>query len=173
MAAGRWLRIPNIIDDLTRECLRAVLDTSVSGKRVVCELADLITERGALWMIVSGNGTELTSDWVLACWGEARAEWHYIAPGKSTQSGFVESFNGRMRDELLSETLFCTIRQARSVLAPWVDDYNTERPHSSLGKATPAAFAAELERQRAGLNPTFASPAPPRDNNGRSLVVAG
>ena len=72
-------------------------------------------------------------------------------PGKPAQNGFVESFNGRMRDELLNETLLFTVRQARSVLARGVDDYNTERPHSSLGFTTPAAFAAELERQRARL----------------------
>ena len=76
-------------------------------------------------------GTELTSNAVLAWSGDARIEWHYIAPGKPTQNGFVESFNGRMRDELLNETLFFTVRQARSILARWVDDYNTERPHSS------------------------------------------
>jgi putative transposase len=173
MATGRRFRILNIVDDVTRECLRAVLDTSISGKRVVRELADLIAERGAPKMIVSDNGTELTSNAVLAWSGETRVEWHYIAPGKPTQNGFVESFNGRMRDELLNETLFFTVRQARSILARWVDDYNTERPHSSLGYATPAAFAADLERQRAGLNPPVASPALLRENNGRSLVAAG
>jgi len=68
---------------------------------------------------------------------------------------------------------FSTVRQARAILARWVEDYNTERPHSSLGYATPAAFAAELEKQRWGLNPTVASPALLRDNNGRSLVAAG
>jgi putative transposase len=118
-------------------------------------------------------GTELTSNAVLAWSGDVGVEWRYIAPGKPTQNGFVESFNGRMRDELLNETLFFTVRQARSILARWVDDYNTERPHSSLGYATPAAFAAELEKQRAGLNPPVASPALLRDNNGRSLVAAG
>jgi len=173
MATGRRFRILNIVDDVTRECLRAVLDTSISGKRVVRELADLIAERGAPRMIVSDNGTELTSNAVLAWSGDAGVEWHYIAPGKPTQNGFVESFNGRMRDELLNETLFFTLRQARSIVARWVDDYNTERPHSSLGYATPAAFAAELEKQRAGLNPPVASPALLRDNNGRSLVAAG
>nr|WP_176497151.1 IS3 family transposase [Sphingomonas sp. HMP6] len=173
MATGRRFRILNIVDDVTRECLRAVLDTSISGKRVVRELGDLIAERGAPRMIVSDNGTELTSNAVLAWSGDACVEWHYIAPGKPTQNGFVESFNGRMRDELLNETLFFTVRQARSILARWVDDYNTERPHSSLGYATPAAFAADLEKQRAGLNPPVASPALLRDNNGRSLAAAG
>ena len=78
-----------------------------------------------------------------------------------------------MRDELLNETLFFMIGQARTILARWVDDYNNERQHSSLGYATPAAFAAELEKQRAGLTPPVASPALMRDNISRSLVVAG
>ena len=78
-----------------------------------------------------------------------------------------------MRDELLNETLFFTIGQARAILARWVDDYNTERPHSSLGYAAPAAFAAEREKQRAGLNPPVASHALMRDNISRSLAVAG
>jgi putative transposase len=77
-----------------------------------------------------------------------------------------------VRDELLNETLFFTIAQARAILARWVDDYNTERPHSSLGYATPAAVAADLEKQRAGLTPPVASPARRRDNTGRFLVAA-
>ena len=105
--------------------------------------------------------------------GDVGIEWHYIAPGKPTQNGFVESFNGRMRDEFLKETLFFTVRQARSIFANWVDDYNTERPHSSLGYATPAAFAAEFEKQWLGLNPPITSTALLRDNNGQSLVAAG
>ncbi|XAY87483.1 IS3 family transposase (plasmid) [Sphingomonas parapaucimobilis] len=173
LVTGRRFRVLNIVDDVTRECLRAVVDTSISGRRVVRELTDLIAERGKPTMIVSDNGTELTSNAVLAWSGDVGVEWHYIAPGKPTQNGFVESFNGRMRDELLNETLFFTIGQARSILARWVDDYNTERPHSSLGYATPAAFAAGLEQQRAGLTPPVASPALMRDNTGRSLVAAG
>ncbi|WP_287979823.1 IS3 family transposase [Sphingomonas sp.] len=173
LVTGRRFRVLNIVDDVTRECIRAVVDTSISGRRVVRELADLITERGRPKMIVSDNGTELTSNAVLAWSGDAGIEWHYIAPGKPTQNGFVESFNGRMRDELLNETLFFTIGQARSILARWVDDYNNERPHSSLGYATPVAFAAELEQQRAGLTPPVASPALMRDNTGQSLIAAG
>jgi len=150
LVTGRRFRVLNIVDDVTRECIRAVVDTSISGRRVVRELADLVAERGAPKMIVSDNGTELTSNAVLAWSGDTG-----------------------MRDELLNETLFFTVRQARSILARWVDDYNTERPHSSLGYATPAAFAAELEQQRAGLTPPVASPALMRDNTGRSLVAAG
>ncbi len=150
-----------------------MINTSISGRRVVRELSDPIARRGAPKMIVSNNGTELASNAVLAWCGDVGIEWHYIAPGRPTQNGFVESFNGRMRDELLNETLFFTIGQACTILARWVDDYNTERPHSSLGYATPAAFAAELEKQRAGLTPPVASPALMRDNTPRPPVAAG
>jgi putative transposase len=106
-------------------------------------------------VIVSDNGTELTSNAVLAWCGEIGVEWHYIAPGKPMQNGYVESFNGRMRDELLNETLFLSLDHARVVIAAWAQDYNQERPHSSLGYETPAAFAAELNKQwPAPLRPT-------------------
>ncbi|HNK14225.1 IS3-like element ISSpma3 family transposase [Sphingorhabdus buctiana] len=147
MASGRRFRVLNIVDDVTRECLRAVPDTSISGRRVVRELSDLIEERGRPGMIVSDNGTELTSNAVLAWCGEVGVEWHYIAPGKPMQNGYVESFNGRMRDELLNETLFLDLDHARTVIAAWAEDYNQARPHSALGYETPAAFAAELHKQ--------------------------
>ena len=173
LVIGRRFRVLNIVDDVTRECIRAVVDTSISGWRVVRELTDLIAELGRPKMIVSDSGTELTSNAVLAWSGDAGVAWHYIAPGKPTQNGFVGSFNGRMRDKLLNETLFFTIGQARAIIAHWVDDYNTKRPHSSLGYATPAAFAAGLEQQRTGPTPPVASPALIRHNTGRSLVGAG
>ena len=155
LATGRRFRVLNIVDDVTRECLRAVPDTSISGRRVVRELTDLIAERGKPGMIVSDNGTELTSNAVLAWCGEIGVEWHYIAPGKPMQNGYVESFNGRMRDELLNETLFLSLDHARVVISTWAEDYNHERPHSSLGYNTPAAFAAELDKQwPASLRPT-------------------
>jgi len=150
LATDRRFRVLDVVDDVTRECLAAVVDTSISGKRVVRELGGLTARRGAPKMIVSDNGTELTSNTVLVWAGDAGVEWHHIAPGKPTQNGCAESFNGRMRDELLNETLFFAIGQARAILARWVDDYNTERSHSSFAYATPAVFAPELERQRAG-----------------------
>ncbi|PHR12968.1 MAG: IS3 family transposase [Sphingopyxis sp.] len=161
MASGRRFRVLNIVDDVTRECLAAVPDTSISGRRVVRELAELIAERGKPGMIVSDNGTELTSNAVLAWCGEMGVEWHYIAPGKPMQNGFCESFNGRMRDELLNETLFLSLAHARVEIAAWVEDYNRERPHSALGYATPAAFAAELNKQwPASLRPTGSATQP-------------
>ncbi len=130
-------------------------DTSISGHRVVRELTHLIAQRGKPGMIVSDNGTELTSNAVLAWCGELGVEWHYIAPGRPMQNGYIESFNGRMRDELLNETWFMSLAHARVEIAAWVEDYNRERPHSSLGYKALAAFAAELDKQwPASLRPT-------------------
>lgn len=141
---GRRFRVLNIVDDVTRECLAAVADTSISGRRVARELTDLVRRRGKPGMIVSDHGTEFTSNAILAWAKDAGVEWHYIEPGKPMQNGFCESFNGRMRDELLNETLFLGPAHARSLIAEWVTDYNEVRPHSSLGYRTPAAFAAGL-----------------------------
>jgi len=143
-SCGRRFRILNIVDDVTRECLGAIPDTSISGRRVARELSAIIERRGKPGMIVSDNGTELTSNAILDWCAEHRIKWHYIAPGKPMQNGFAESFNGRMRDELLNETLFHGLAHARTVIARWREDYNTERPHSALGYQTPAVFAERM-----------------------------
>lgn len=143
-ATGRRFRILNVVDDVTRECLAAIPDTSISGRRVARELTALIARRGRPAMIVSDNGTEFTSTAILAWAQDHGVDWHYIAPGKPTQNGFVESFNGRMRDELLNESLFFSLDHARQKVAAWALDYNTRRPHSSIGYLTPEAFAASL-----------------------------
>ena len=143
---SRRFRILAVLDDKTRECLCLAADTSLSGVRVARELDAIIYQRGKPLCIVSDNGTELTSMAILRWTQERRVEWHYIAPGKPTQNAFVESFNGRLRDECLNETLFTSINHARTELAKWRHDYNHNRPHSSLNGMTPNAYAA----QRAG-----------------------
>ena len=160
-ACGRRFRILNIVDDVTRECLAAIPDTSISGRRVARELTSLVAIRGKPGMIVSDNGTEFTSNAILA-WSKAHeVEWHYVAPGKPMQNGFVESFNGRMRDELLNESLFLGLDHARSMIAAWAEDFNTERPHSSLGDVAPAVFAKIITANGAGTPPLESSvPAP-------------
>ncbi len=132
------------MDDVTRECLAAIPDTSISGRRVARELTALIERRGKPDMIVSDNGTELTSNAILTFATERKIEWHYIAPGKPMQNGFVESFNGRMRDELLNETMFRSMAHARAVIRAWAADFNETRPHSALGYQTPNAFAERI-----------------------------
>ncbi len=119
-------------------------DTKLPAGPVARELTALLARRGKPQTIVSDNGTEFTSNAILSWAAERRIAWHYIAPGKPAQNACIENFNGRMRDELLNESLFFGLDHARADLAAWVADYNCERPHSSLGYKTPAAFAAGL-----------------------------
>jgi putative transposase len=103
LSDGRRFRILALLDDFTRECLALVADTSLSGLRVGRELDAIIAERGKPVACVSDNGTELTSIAILRWSQETRVDWHYIAPGKPQQNALIESFNGRLRDELLNE----------------------------------------------------------------------
>ena len=144
----RRFRILTIVDDCTRESLALVADTSLSGVRVARELDRLMIERGKPKMIVSDNGSELTSNAILTWADQARVEWHYIAPGKPMQNAFIESFNGRLRDELLNETLFSSLAQARVALGCWRADYNGSRPHSQLGWKTPSEYAFTFHPRR-------------------------
>jgi len=130
LTCGRRFRILTVVDDCSRECLALVADTSLSGIRVARELDRLMIERGKPRMVVSDNGSELTSNAILAWADQSRVAWHYIAPGKPMQNAFIESFNGRLRDELLNETLFTSLAQARVALGFWRADYNDTRPHS-------------------------------------------
>jgi putative transposase len=179
-AGGRRFRILNIVDDVTKECLGAIADTSISGRRVARELTSIVTRRGKPGSIVSDNGTEFTCNAMLAWCKDNAIDWHFIAPGKPIQNAFVESFNGRMRDEFLNETLFFGLDDAKRKLAAWVTDYNGERPHSSLKYQTPAAYAANLTATGDGLrNPDqlrrspVAPPAPIGVQPNRTLSAAG
>lgn len=145
---GRRLRVLCVVDDCTRECLTLTVDTSLSGLRVARELDRIMAERGKPKMIVSDNGTEFTSNAILQWADKTQVAWHYIAPGKPNQNAFVESFNGRLRDELLNETLFSSLAHARVMLQTWRTDYNHARPHSSLGWLTPAEYEHKLNLQR-------------------------
>ena len=180
---GRRFRILAVVDDFTRECIAFVADTSLSGTRVGRELDAAIARRGRPTMIVSDNGTELTSMAILRWSQLTRIEWHYIVPGKPQQNAFVESFNGRLRDELLNETLFSSLDHARELLAEWQDDYNTVRPHSGIGNLPPSAYArltaSDMQRDGTlrcveGSAPRpVASPSHPGSNDHRILPIAG
>jgi transposase InsO family protein len=104
--------------------------------------------RGKPGMIASDNGTEFTSNAILSWAKDHRVEWHYIAPRKPMQNGCIESFNGRMRDELLNESLFIDLDQARQLIGASVTDNNIARPHSSLGYKTPAAYAGTITKPK-------------------------
>ena len=142
LASGRKFRMLTVVDDFSRECVALVVDNSLSGIRVARELDQVLEMRGTPCMVVSDNGTEFTSRAILAWQEERSVEWHYIAPGKPTQNGFIESFNGRLRDECLNEHLFASLPEARRIIEEWRTDYNTLRPHSSLNGLTPTEFAA-------------------------------
>ena len=179
-ANGRRLRILNIVDDVTKQCLGAIPDTSISGRRVARELTAIIERHGKPGMIVSDHGTEYTCNAMLAWCRDNGIDWHFIAPGKPMQNGFVESFNGRMRDELLNETLFFDLDDARAKLAAWVADYNEQRPHSALGYITPAVCAAALTATGDRLRNTdqlcrspVASTAPHSALSAAALTAAG
>ena len=148
LVSGRRFRILAIYDVCTRRCLLAVADFSLSGRRVARELDRLIAVHGKPKAIGSDNGTELTSNAILAWTAETGVDWHYIAPGKPVQNAFIESFNGRLRDEFLNETLFTSLAQARAALEEWRRDYNTVRPHSRIGWLTPAAYTEQFLMQR-------------------------
>jgi transposase InsO family protein len=181
MANGRHFRILNVVDDVTRECQAAIPDTSISGRQVSRELATLIARRGKPGTIVSDSGTELTSNAIFAWTRDHAVDWHYIAPGKPMQNGFVGSFNGRMRDELLNETLFHTLNHARLVIARRAEDYNTARPHSALTCRTPAAYAEILQaakgpgaaRNISSAPGPLAITAPHRVSTRQTLIAAG
>jgi putative transposase len=141
LSDGRRFRVLVVVDDFSRECLALVADSSLSGRRVTRELDRIAERRGLPLMIVSDNGTELTSHAILGWQAERGMAWHYIAPGKPMQNGLVESLIGRLRDECLNEHLFRSLPAARHTLQLWRIDYNTQRPHTSLKGLTPFAFA--------------------------------
>ena len=107
-----------------------------------------MADRGRPNTIVSDNGTEFTSMAILKWVQETGLDWHYIAPGKPTQNAFIESFNGKLRDECLNENLFGSLGDAKSVLKDWKEDYNHHRPHSSLGNLTPQEFAQKMRMDK-------------------------
>ena len=141
LSNGRRIRILGIIDAFTRECLRIVIDTSLSGSRVATILDEVIAEKGKPASITSDNGTEFTSNRMLKWCQDEDVQWHYIQPGKPQQNGFAESFNGKLRDECLNEHLFGSLEEARELIEAWRLEYNSRRPHSALGGKTPSEVA--------------------------------
>jgi putative transposase len=141
---GRRFRLLAVVDDHSRECPALMADTSLSGARVVRELDAIIAVRGKPATVVSDNGAEFTSMAILTRCQRTGIDWHHIAPGKPTQNALVESFNGRLRDELPNETPFGDLRQARGAVRAWREDCSTCRPHSALGNVPPAQSAAQI-----------------------------
>ncbi len=147
LAWGRRIRLLTVVDTFTRESLAIEIDTSLPGARVARVLDRVIAERGVPGAIVMDNGPELTSR-ALDQWAYARrVELRFIDPGKPSQNGFIESFNGRLRDECLNQHYFTSLADARTIVAAWRLDYNRARPHSSLGYRTPFEFSHDSSRE--------------------------
>ena len=139
---GRRFRSLNTVDDYNRECLAAEVDTSLPGARVVRMLERLRECRGLPQILVIDNGPEFAGQ-ALDVWAYAQGvKRHCIDPGKPVPNAFIESFNGKMRDECLNEHLFISLREARETMEVWRRDYNEVRPHASLGNRTPQEFTA-------------------------------
>ena len=151
LADCRRFRCLNIIDLFTRECLRIVVDTSINGTRVAKTLDILKELRGLPETIVTDNGSEFTSK-AMGIWAlENKVHIAFIRPGKPMENGFVESFNGRFRDECLNENWFKTLKNARDKIEAWREEYKSRRPHSSLGMKTPQEFSRLFPQENQGV----------------------
>lgn len=154
-ANGRRIKNMTVIDEVTRECLAIEVDTSINGKRVVAVLNRIALFRGYPKEVLSDNGPEFTSI-ALSEWACDKKVSHiFIDPGKPTQNAYIESFNGKFREECLNEHWFKNIYEARNLIEAWRIEYNTVRPHSSLGNLTPLEYAqtrnAESASESLGL----------------------
>jgi putative transposase len=143
LAAGRSIRVLNVVDAYTRESLAMEVDTSFAGLRVTRVLDAIIFQRGLPQAIRCDNGPELTSRHFLAWALDRKINLVHIQPGKPTQNAYVESFNSKLREECLRISWFQNLFEARRIMANWRQDYNQRRPHSSLNYLTPAEFAAK------------------------------
>ena len=152
---GRALRMLTIIDEFTRECLSIDVDRRLSSDRVLARLTELFAQRGAPDYIRSDNGSEFTAKQVRTWLDELSVKTLFIEPGSPWENGYVESFNGKLRDELLNLEIFYTLREAQVLVERWRKHYNTVRPHSSLGYRPPAPEA------RQPWAPGFAPLSPP------------
>lgn len=146
LANGRRIRMLTVVDDFTRESIKIAVDTSLNGRRVCVELEEVIEARGKPERILSDNGTEFTSMAILRWCQEQGIRWDYIEPGKPYQNGYIESFNGKLRDECLNENIFVNLQEAKRLVEAWREEYNEQRPHSSLNGRTPDEVAQEEEK---------------------------
>ena len=139
---GRWVRVLTVVDQFTRECLVLHADNTLSGEKVAMALDKVVALGGAPESITVDNGTEFTSK-ALDLWAYKNSvHLDFIRPGKPVENGYIESFNGRLRDECLNVEVFFKLADARRKLHLWRRDYNHHRPHSALADRTPAEFAA-------------------------------
>lgn len=147
LANGRCIKCLTVADDFTHECVDIAVDHGISGAYVVRVLEQIACFRGYPRAVRTDNGPEFTSR-AFITWAQQHGVEHIlIEPGKPMQNGYIESFNGKFRDECLNEHWFTSLAQAREVIADWRRDYNEVRPHSSCGRTPPALFAANHRAQ--------------------------
>lgn len=144
LACGRRIRILNVLDDYSRECLGQLIQPSITGNQVGRFLNELMITRGKPVSIVCDNGPEFTGKAMFAWQQESNVKLHFIEPGKPTQNAFVESFNGKFRNSCLNLHWFKNLEEAKQLITNWRQHYNTERPHSSLNYLSPKAFANQV-----------------------------
>jgi transposase InsO family protein len=144
---GRQLRLLVVIDEYTRECLAIEVGRSFTARDVIDVLQYLFAIRGAPGHLRSDNGPEFVAHSVRRWLSQAGVQTLFIAKGSPWENGYVESFNGKLRDELLNRELFLSLEEARHVIDCWRLDYNHHRRHSALDYMTPAAFAARCVQQ--------------------------
>ena len=141
-ASGSQLKWLSVVDEYTRECLALKVDRGITSRDVIDTLAELFAMRGVPRYIRSDNGPEFIAQTLRHWLKLVGVGTLYIEPGSPWENGYAESFHGRFRDEFLAMEIFEGVRAARTLTAAWKDEYNTQRPHSSLGYLTPAGFAA-------------------------------
>ncbi|GAC1635249.1 MAG: IS3 family transposase [Candidatus Acidiferrum sp.] len=151
--SGRKFRVLSVIDVYTRECLALEVETSFASRRVTRELDRIVAERGVPEAIRCDNGPEFTSRHILAWALERKIELVHIEPGRPMQNGFVESFHGKLRDECLNASWFGNLFEARVKIGAWREEYNEERPHSSLGNLPPRVFPRRVAALRSPTAP--------------------
>lgn len=152
LSGGRTIKVLSVVDEWTRKCFRIEVDTSINGVRVARVLSEIAQTEELPEIIVIDNGPEFISN-ALDAWAYQRGvKLTFIRPGKPVENAYIESFNGRLRDECLNENWFLTLEHARRIIEEWRIDYNTARPHSSLGYLTPEEFIRqETEKKSTGM----------------------
>jgi putative transposase len=170
LADGRWFRIFTVVDQYTRECLCVHAERSQTGKKVAEQLSRILARQGAPESITSDNGSEFVGKAMKAWSCQNGVKLDFIRPGKPVENGFLESFNGRLRDECLNVEIFFDVEDARRKLERWQADFNHTRPHSSLDDRTPAEF-----RTAAAVDQLFALPTPDKALSpaGQGFAYAG
>jgi putative transposase len=159
---GGWFRVLTVIDQFTRECLLLLVDSALSGEKVAVALERVVNQRGIPMSITVDNGSEFASRAMDAWAYRHGTHLDFIRPGKPVENGYIESFNGRLRDECLNVNLFFSLEDTIEKLEVWRQDYNQARPHSALGDEAPKAFAAAWSKSASLDSELAPSPKSPK-----------